>query len=42
MIDLIYVLATLAFFGLMVGYVRACEHLGHTAPKEDKSGTETP
>jgi hypothetical protein len=42
MIDVIYVLATLAFFGLMVAYVRACEHLGHTPSDEDKSGTEIP
>lgn len=28
MIDLIYILATLAFFALMLLYVRACERLG--------------
>jgi hypothetical protein len=41
-IDVIYVLATLAFFGLMVAYVRACEHLGRAPSDEDKSGTEIP
>jgi hypothetical protein len=39
-IDLIYVLATLAFFGLMVGYVRACERLGHTPSDDHKPGEE--
>ena len=28
MLDIVYVVVTLAFFGLMVLYVRACEHLG--------------
>jgi hypothetical protein len=28
MLDLIYVLATVAFFALMLLYVRACERLG--------------
>ena len=28
MIDLIYVLGTVAFFALMLGYVAACERLG--------------
>jgi hypothetical protein len=41
-IDLIYVLATLAFFGLMVAYVRACEHLGHAPSDDHKSGEEIP
>jgi Rieske Fe-S protein len=40
MIDLIYVLATLAFFGLMVAYVRACQHLGHSPSDQDQSGGE--
>lgn len=42
MIDVIYVLATLAFFGLMVAYVRACENLGHAPSDDDKSASETP
>jgi hypothetical protein len=28
MYDLLYVLGTIAFFALMLGYVRACEGLG--------------
>ena len=31
MIDLIYVLGTIAFFALMLAYVRGCELLGRTA-----------
>ena len=29
MFDLIYVLATLVFFGVMLLYVRGCDRLGH-------------
>jgi hypothetical protein len=35
MLDVVYIAVTLAFFGLMVLYVRACEHLG-----KDESGQE--
>ena len=31
MIDIIYVVGTVAFFGVMLLYVRACEKLGHMA-----------
>jgi hypothetical protein len=41
-IDLVYVLATLAFFALMVAYVRACQLLGRAPSDADKSGEETP
>jgi Rieske Fe-S protein len=41
MIDLVYVLATLAFFGLMIAYVRACQHLGHSPSQQDQSDAET-
>ena len=36
MIDLVYILVTVAFFALMVVYVRACERLGRdtTDPTE--------
>ena len=34
MIDLAYVLGTLAFFALMLAYVRGCERLGRTAAAE--------
>ncbi len=30
-IDLVYVVGTIAFFALMLAYVRGCEALGHTA-----------
>jgi len=28
MLDILYILVTVAFFGLMVAYVRACQRLG--------------
>ena len=31
MLDVLYVLGTIAFFALMLAYVRACEGLGHDA-----------
>jgi hypothetical protein len=31
MLDLLYVFGTLGFFTLMLGYIRACEALGHDA-----------
>ena len=31
MVDLIYVVSTLAFFALMLGYVRVCSSLGSAA-----------
>ena len=31
MLDVIYILATIAFFALMLLYVRACERLGRDA-----------
>ena len=34
MIDLAYLLGTLAFFALMLAYVRACEVLGRGDPSE--------
>ncbi|MEO5815546.1 MAG: hypothetical protein ABIT20_09735 [Gemmatimonadaceae bacterium] len=38
MLDLLYLLGTMAFFGLMLGYIRFCERIG--APAAD-STTET-
>ena len=32
MIDFIYVLVTVAFFTLMIAYVKACELLGRASP----------
>ena len=41
MLDLIYVLGTLAFFALMLAYVRACAALGTTASAEaERSGAK--
>jgi hypothetical protein len=37
MIDLVYILGTLAFFALMLAYVRACERLGDNATAEERS-----
>jgi len=36
-LDLIYILITVAFFGLMLAYVRGCERLGRDATPEDRS-----
>ena len=41
MIDLAYVLGTLAFFGLMLAYVRGCERLGRAAAA-DRARAEEP
>lgn len=43
MIDLIYVLGTIAFFALMLAYVRGCERLGRGASSDvEPSRAETP
>ena len=34
MLDLIYVAATVAYFALMIAYVRGCERLGTTDDEE--------
>jgi len=36
MLDVVYILVTLAFFGLMLAYVRACEHLGKEGTGEEE------
>jgi hypothetical protein len=42
MIDLIYVLGTLAFFWLMLAYVRGCDLLGRTASSDvERAETDT-
>ena len=39
MLDLVYVLGTLAFFALMLAYVRACAALGTNASTDaERSG----
>jgi hypothetical protein len=35
-IDIIYLVVTLAFFGLMLAYVRGCERLGKDATGEER------
>ena len=38
MLDVIYILATVAFFALMLLYVRACERLGRdTTDRSEKT-----
>jgi len=37
MLDVLYVIGTIAFFGLMLVYVRACEGLGRDADREDRT-----
>ncbi len=36
MLDVVYVVVTLAFFGLMIAYVRGCERLGREASGEEE------
>lgn len=38
MIDVLYVLATVFFFALMLGYAAACDRLGRTADVEREKG----
>jgi hypothetical protein len=37
MLDVVYIAVTLAFFGLMLAYVKGCERLG-----KDATGAERP
>jgi hypothetical protein len=37
MLDVLYVLGTIAFFALMVGYVRACQSLGARRDADEQS-----
>jgi hypothetical protein len=39
MMDLLYLIGTLVFFGLMLAYVRGCEGLGHDT---DRGQERTP
>jgi len=34
--DLLYIALTIAFFALMLAYVRGCERLGHDATGEEE------
>jgi hypothetical protein len=38
--DLIYIVGTIAFFALMIAYVRGCDRLGHIA--SDGRGDASP
>ena len=35
MLDLLYIAITVAFFAIMLGYIRGCEVLGREAAYED-------
>jgi hypothetical protein len=37
MLDMIYIVVTVAFFGLMLAYIRGCERLGRDSTGEDRS-----
>jgi hypothetical protein len=37
MLDLIYLVVTVAFFALMLAYVRACERLGRDTPDDTET-----
>ena len=36
MLDVVYILVTVAFFALMIAYVRACVHLGRDGTGEQE------
>ncbi len=36
MLDVVYVIVTVGFFGLMLAYVRACERLGKDGAGEEE------
>jgi hypothetical protein len=36
MLDVVYILVTVAFFALMLAYVRACERLGKDGTGEEE------
>lgn len=40
MTDLLYILLTLVFFALMLGYVTACERLGRKSTTDGSHSTE--
>jgi hypothetical protein len=39
-IDFAYLAGTVLFFALMLGYARACEHLGRASTAETSRGDE--
>ena len=42
MLDIIYVLGTVAFFALMLGYVAGCERLGRSSDSTSDSQEKKP
>jgi hypothetical protein len=36
MLDIVYIVVTIVFFGLMLAYVRGCERLGRDAAGEER------
>jgi hypothetical protein len=42
MLDVLYVVGTIAFFALMLAYVRACEALGRGDSEPARAGRERP
>jgi hypothetical protein len=38
--DLIYVVGTIVFFGLMIAYVRGCDRLGHGASADGNRASQ--
>ena len=37
MLDVLYVIGSVAFFALMLAYIRACEGLGHDTKHEERA-----
>ena len=37
MLDIVYIALTVAFFALMLAYVRGCERLGHRHEREERA-----
>jgi len=37
MLDLVYIASTIAFFAMLLLYVRFCEHLGRSKETEEKA-----
>jgi hypothetical protein len=42
MFDIVFLVATVAFFALMLGYVSLCERLGRSADATETSSSTTP
>lgn len=42
MLDVVYIVGTIAFFGLMLGYVSLCEKLGQSADESIAASESRP